>query len=294
MDKIFLEDLQIDTVIGIYDWEREIRQIVSLDLEMQADIEAAARSDNVEHTLDYKRVAKRLIQYVHNSRFELIETLIERVAQIVLYEFDVAAVKVRLNKPGAVRYSKTVGIEISRQRQSTAAQDIYFSIGSNIQPEQNIRSALNMLENEFVSLQCSTVYKNPAIGFEGEDFLNLVVSCHSALPVVDIVNRLDWIEKAHGRDCQLPRFSPRTLDLDLLLYGDAVLDQEQIKLPREDILKYAFVLGPLAELAPAMVHPTEERAMAELWQNFQGERHMEPVDLGCRPKAINHGENLNR
>ncbi len=280
MDKIFLEDLQIDTVIGIYDWEREIRQIVSLDLEMQADIGPAARSDKVEHTLDYKRVAKRLIQYVRNSRFELIETLIERVAQIVLYEFGVSAVKVRLSKPGAVRYSKTVGIEIIRQRQPTVVQDIYISVGSNIQPEQKIRSSLAMLENEFVSLHCSTVYKNPAIGFDGADFLNLVVSCRSGLPVDDIVNRLGWIEQVHGRDRLQPRFSPRTLDLDLLLYGDAVLDQEQIKLPREDILKYAFVLGPLAELAPALVHPTEERDMAELWQNFQGERQMEPVDLG--------------
>ncbi len=279
MDKIFLKDLQIDTVIGIYDWEREIRQVISLDLEMQADIAPAARSDSVEDTLDYKQVAKRLIQYVRHSRFELVETLIERVAQIVLYEFDVKAVKIRLNKPGAVRYSKTVGIEISRQRQPTVAQDIYISVGSNIEPEKQIRSALAMLENEFVSTRFSTTYRNPAVGFSGEDFLNLVVSCHTALPVADVITRLDWIENVHGRDRQQARFSPRTLDLDLLLYGDLVAEDETLKLPRDDILKYAFVLGPLAELAPKMVHPTDGRAMTEIWQNFKGERQLEPVDL---------------
>jgi 2-amino-4-hydroxy-6-hydroxymethyldihydropteridine diphosphokinase len=279
MDKIFLEDLQIDTVIGIYDWEREIRQLISLDLEMVSDISRAARSDRVDDTLDYKQVAKRLIRYVSNSRFELIETLIERVAQLILYEFEVAEVKVRLHKPGAVRYSKTVGIEITRHRQPTTMQDIYISAGSNMEAETRIRSALAMLENEFGTLRCSTVYKNPAVGFAGTDFLNLVIGCRSALPVLEIVNRLDWIEKAHGRDRRLPKFSPRTLDLDLLLYGDAVLEQEPYKIPRADILDYAFVLGPLAELAPELLHPLTHKTMAELWEDFSGPRQLEKVSL---------------
>lgn len=279
MDKIILEDLQIDTVIGVYDWERQIRQLISLDLEMSVDISRAARSDLVGDTLDYKQVAKRLIQYVRDSRFELVETLVERVAQIVLYEFDVAEARVRLNKPGAVRYSRTAGIEITRRRQPGDTQDLYISVGSNVEPASHIGSALAMLENEFVGLQRSTVYKNPAIGFAGDDFLNLVVGCRSALPVAHVADRLDWIERAHGRDRQQPKFSPRTLDLDLLLYGDVVLEQEAFKLPREDILKYAFVLRPLAELAPVLQHPLENRTMAELWENFQGERQLEAVSL---------------
>ena len=114
MDIVYIRDLRIDTVIGIFDWEREVRQTVSLDLEMATDIRAAAASDNIDDTLNYKAVAKRLIQFVSESNFELVETLAERCAQIVLTEFDVPWLKLRLSKPGAVRGSRDVGLIIER------------------------------------------------------------------------------------------------------------------------------------------------------------------------------------
>jgi len=114
MDIIYLSDLEIDTVIGIYDWERRITQTVSFDLEMATDIRKAAASDAIEDTLDYKAVAKRLIQFVGESQFQLVETLAERVAEIILTEFDVPWVRVRLNKKGAVRHASGVGILIER------------------------------------------------------------------------------------------------------------------------------------------------------------------------------------
>ena len=117
MDKIFLDELKIDTIIGIWDWERKIRQTVIIDLEMSADIARAAASDSVEDTLNYKSVAKRVQQFVGDSRFQLVETLAERIAGIVRDEFDVAWVKVRVHKPGAIRGSKDVGIEIERGEQ---------------------------------------------------------------------------------------------------------------------------------------------------------------------------------
>jgi 2-amino-4-hydroxy-6-hydroxymethyldihydropteridine diphosphokinase len=279
MDTIFIEDLRIDTVIGIYDWEREIRQVVSLDLEMSADIRAAAASDRVGDTLDYKRVAKRLIGYVSGSRFELIEALVERVAEIVLYEFGVQRVRVRLGKPGALRFSRTVGIEIQREREPIAPRPVYLSIGSNVEPERHIVSALNMLEIEFGALRCSTVYRNPAVGFEGADFLNLVAGFDSALPVEALVRRLNGIEAAHGRDGAQAKFAPRTLDLDLLICGETAVEQGGVKLPRADILRYAFVLKPLAEVAPDLVHPVEQRPMAELWEQFEGDVQLTPVAL---------------
>lgn len=114
MDIIYLSDLKIDTVIGIYDWERRITQTVSFDLEMATDIRKAAASDTIEDTLDYKSVAKRLIQFVSESEFQLVETLAERVAEIILSEFNVPWVRVRLNKKGAVRHASGVGILIER------------------------------------------------------------------------------------------------------------------------------------------------------------------------------------
>ena len=117
MDKIFLEALKIDTIIGIWDWERKIRQTVIVDLEMSADIARAAASDSVEDTLNYESVAKRVQQFVGDSSFQLVETLAERIAGIIRDEFDVAWVKVRVHKPGAIRGSKDVGIEIERGEQ---------------------------------------------------------------------------------------------------------------------------------------------------------------------------------
>lgn len=114
MDKIFLEELKIDTIIGIWEWERKIRQTVIVDLEMSADIARAAASDSVEDTLNYKSVAKRVQQFVGDSSFQLVETLAERIAGLIREEFDVAWVRVRVHKPGAIRGSKDVGIDIER------------------------------------------------------------------------------------------------------------------------------------------------------------------------------------
>ena len=114
MDIIYLRDLTIETVIGVYDWEREIRQKVIFDLEMGTDIRKAAASDNIADTLDYKSVAKRVIDYVGKSEFELVETLAEGVAGIILNEFDVPWIRLSLNKKGAVRGATDVGVVIER------------------------------------------------------------------------------------------------------------------------------------------------------------------------------------
>jgi dihydroneopterin aldolase len=114
MDIIFLTDLRIDAVIGIWEWERKIRQTVSIDLEMSADIRKAAKTDSVDDTLNYKLVAKRLQEFVGDSGFQLVETLAENIAAIVLDEFDVQWVRVRVNKPGAIRGARDVGVIIER------------------------------------------------------------------------------------------------------------------------------------------------------------------------------------
>ena len=117
MDIVFIRDLRIETVIGVYDWERKIRQTISLDLEMATDIRPAAASDHIDDTLDYKSVAKRLIQFVGDSEFQLVETLAQRCADILLNEFQVPWLRLRLSKPGAVTGSQDVGVLIERSRE---------------------------------------------------------------------------------------------------------------------------------------------------------------------------------
>ncbi len=116
MDIIFLTGLTTECIIGIWDWERKVRQKVVIDLEMGADIRKAAASDHIDDTLDYKKVSKRVLGFVSESEFQLVETLTEQIARIIVTEFDVPWVRVRLNKQGAIRGSRDVGILIERRR----------------------------------------------------------------------------------------------------------------------------------------------------------------------------------
>ena len=114
MDIVFINDLRIETIIGIYDWERKVKQTISLDLEMGTDIRKSAETDAIEDTLNYKAVAKRLIAFVGESEYQLVETLAEKITDIVLTEFSVPWVKLTVHKPGAVRGSRDVGVIIER------------------------------------------------------------------------------------------------------------------------------------------------------------------------------------
>ena len=114
MDIVYIRDLQINTIIGIFDWEREVRQTVSLDLEMAADISQAAATDNIEYALNYKSVAKRVISFVEASEFLLVETMAEQVTELVRKEFNVPWLRLRLSKPGALRGARDVGLIIER------------------------------------------------------------------------------------------------------------------------------------------------------------------------------------
>lgn len=151
--------------------------------------------------------------------------------------------------------------------------DVYVSAGSNVAPAENLRLACRELRKHFGALDVSSVYRNPAAGFVGDDFLNLVLRFRSAEPPAAIIAELERLHKLAGRVRGPDPFSSRTLDLDLLLYGNVVLPEQAIRVPREDIRKYAFVLGPLAELAPQLRHPQSGETMAELWAAFDQAAH---------------------
>ena len=150
---------------------------------------------------------------------------------------------------------------------------VYVGVGSNIEREKNIRGGLAALARRYGALTLSPVYQARAIGFVGDDFFNLVVAFDTGKTVAELENGLRRIEFEHGRRREEDRFSARTLDLDLLLYGDLVSDQHRV--PRADITEYAFVLKPLFDLAPDLVHPQTGRRIREIWQAFD----FEPDDI---------------
>jgi 2-amino-4-hydroxy-6-hydroxymethyldihydropteridine diphosphokinase len=151
--------------------------------------------------------------------------------------------------------------------------EVFIGAGSNVEPRRHLGAGLRALAERFGPLRLSPVYRNSPVGFDGDDFLNLVIAFETAEPVEEVAASLAAIEDAHGRSRQGVKFAPRTLDLDLLLYGDLVTVTDGLQLPREEITEYAFVLKPLADLAGEERHPVLGRSYAELWENFDGARH---------------------
>jgi len=158
---------------------------------------------------------------------------------------------------------------------------VLLSLGSNIDKEHNILAGIAALEQHFGSVICSTIYESEAVGFDGDNFYNLVVQLGTDEPVEVVVSILKQIEDEHGRTRSGPRFSARTLDIDILLYDELIRDDELVSIPRDEILKNAFVLRPLAELVGESLHPQTGESYRELWQRFDhSSQSLWPVTLG--------------
>lgn len=155
---------------------------------------------------------------------------------------------------------------------------IYISLGSNINREVNTRAGVSALRQVFREIKLSSVYESEAVGFEGDAFLNMVIACDVDTSVHETNRLLREIEDSNGRDRTGPKFSSRTLDLDLLLYDDLVLNEKGLVLPRGEILKNAFVLWPLAEIAPDLRHPENDKTYSELWSEFdKTKENLKPI-----------------
>jgi 2-amino-4-hydroxy-6-hydroxymethyldihydropteridine diphosphokinase len=146
--------------------------------------------------------------------------------------------------------------------------DVYVAAGSNVEPEKNLARALDELTQTFGELAISPAYRNPAVGFVGADFINLVVGFRTVDAPAQVKQKLERIETSCGRPRDAPKWAPRSMDLDILMYDQLVSDAPGLILPRPDLLRRAFMLKPLADLAPELLHPTQHRTIGELWTQF--------------------------
>lgn len=157
---------------------------------------------------------------------------------------------------------------------------VYLGVGSNIHREKHIKAGLTMLAAEFGELVVSPIYESEAVGFDGDPFLNLVVGLETDLSVGQLNTVIKRIEDQNGRDRNGPKFSSRTLDIDLLLYGETVGTVDGVRLPRDEITKNAFVLLPLADIAPKAFHPELQRTYDDLWMCYdKSQQVLRPYSL---------------
>ncbi|WP_298452759.1 2-amino-4-hydroxy-6-hydroxymethyldihydropteridine diphosphokinase [uncultured Marinobacter sp.] len=163
---------------------------------------------------------------------------------------------------------------------------VYISVGSNIDRERYVKAALDALAGWFGELEISPVYESEAVGFDGSPFLNLVVGVKTNLAVGELSQHFKQLEADNGRRPDAPKFSARTLDLDILTYGEAVGCLDGVELPRSEILKNAFVLRPLADVAPGVKHPICRKSYLELWQAYNTDQKLWPVNFSWQGRVI--------
>jgi len=269
-DKIILEQLEIECLIGVFDWERKTKQIVTIDLELECDMSAAARTDDIDNAVNYKDIAKAIIAHVGPSEYHLIETMAENVAGICLSDGGVKRATVTVSKPGAVRGSKNVAVRVTRP---AAEHVVYLGIGGNIDPEKNIEAGLELLAKRFEVTDVSPVYRSTAWGVKEKqpDYLNLAVRAVAGAgkDLFAVRAELRWIEELMGRKRTLDRFAPRTLDIDLLLYDDLVRSDEGGTLPHPQLLTQQFVYLPMTDIAPRLRVPGVGKPLEEIEPRYE-------------------------
>jgi len=151
--------------------------------------------------------------------------------------------------------------------------DVYVAAGSNVEPEKYLARALRELAAAYGPLSLSPAYRNQAVGFTGDDFINLVVGFRTEDEVADVRQQLQKIEADCDRPVDAPKWAPRTMDLDILLFGDLVSDEPGLKIPRPDLIKRPYMLKPIADIAPNVRHPISGKTMRELWESFDASGH---------------------
>jgi len=289
-DLIHIKDLLVRGIVGINPEEREKRQDILINITLTADTSVAGRSDAIDDAVNYRTITKRVIRMVEASSFGLVERLAAEIAALCLAEPRVAAARVRVEKPGALRFARSVGVEIERTREDLRAlpNRVFVSLGSNIDPETNLPAAVAELaaDRSVTVVAISPVYETAPVGtVDQANFLNAAIQIETPLTAEQLKSQvLLPAEHRLGRVRMEDRNAPRTLDLDIALFNYDVLDTGSRRVPEPDIIRYPHVALPLADLAPYYVHPETGQTLAEIARSFAwstGVVRQDDLVIGC-------------
>jgi dihydroneopterin aldolase/2-amino-4-hydroxy-6-hydroxymethyldihydropteridine diphosphokinase len=270
-DYIVLTGLKISCIIGIFDWERKQKQNVLIDLKIPCDVLKASQKDNIMDAVDYKKIAKITIAFVEKSDFQLVETLAEKLADLLMKTFKLAEIELSVSKPTAIRGSQNVGVKIHRIHPSVGSEELIFlSLGSNINPRQNLELALREISAKYPFQGLSHVYETSPVGDPHQTtFWNMTAAVSANEKPEKIRLWLANLEKKAGRKKNTKNFGPRTLDVDLIIWKALVQKLKTFCLPHPDITSKAFVLFPLLEISPTWIHPETQKSIIELAALFE-------------------------
>ncbi len=258
-DQIQIKDLLLRTIIGINEEERRARQDVLINILLHADTRPAGASDAIEDAVNYRTITKQVIHLVESSQFYLVEKMAAEIAAICLADPRVESASVRVEKPGALRFARSVGVEIHRTRADLeeSRTRVFISLGSNIDSERNLQEAVRRLASHCTLVAVSPVYETSPVGKTDQpNFLNAATLIETDLTAAELKTEvLQGIEQDLGRVRTEDKNAPRTIDLDISLFGEAVFELEGRHIPDPEILRYPHIAIPLADLAPGQRHP---------------------------------------
>ena len=281
-DKIQIQDLLLRAIIGINDEERRNRQDVLINITLHADTRAAGRSDDMADAVNYRTLTKRIIALVENSQFYLVEKLAAEIAALCLDDPRVERADVRVEKPGALRFARSVGVEIQRARADLEKRTnrVLVSLGSNINPEHNLKAAVQRLASRFRLRAVSPVYETTPVGKTDQpDFMNAAALVETDLDAAELKQALQAIEQELGRVRTDDKNAPRTIDLDISLFNDQALEVGSRRIPDPDILRHPHIARPLADLAPQLRHPETGQTLQAIAQGLGGDLRRSHVAL---------------
>ena len=265
MDKIHIKDLEIYAYHGVFQQEKDMGQKFLLSLELSMDLKPAGKTDDLNMSVSYAEVCHRVEEEFKKHKFDLIEKVAEHIAEFILLEFNlIQGVKLFLKKPWApigmpIDYA---GVEIERYWHKA-----YIGVGTNMgDKEKNINDSIEFINMSKVNkvIKKSELYKTKPVGYlEQDDFMNCALEIRTLLTPMELVEYLLDLEKNLKRE-RLVKWGPRTIDLDVLLYDDIISSKEEIVIPHPRMHERMFVLKPLADIAPYVMHPILNKRIYEL------------------------------
>lgn len=279
MDKIHIKDLFLRCTIGVSPEERREKVDVIINIVLLIDLHQVGKSDLIDDTVNYRDLKKRILAMVEHSHYSLIESLAERIASLCLESSRVQEVQIQVEKPGALRFARSVGVEIIRRKEELKAVKVYIGIGSNIDPKENILKCIKILEKHFSIISSSLFYKTEPIGNPGDpSFINGVIEIETIFSPESLKYLiLRSTEVMLGRNRSSDKNAPRTIDLDILIYGDEVVKLDDMIIPDPQISERNFLAISLAELAPNFVPPGWEQNLIDYVSTLE-DRDMRPME----------------